>query len=277
MVTVRKTAQERAVLHRMAPHLCEPNWMVFPTAKRRTVAKLTVGVTTYEKLGSVADADRHQVWGGDDLAEHAPMLDRSQFSGAVVWREYITDDARLVLANLRDAVADGAAVLNHCRVTAVTGDGSVDGVTASCDQTGETLAVRARALVNAAGPWVDAVRSLEGGAETRLVLSKGIHLVVPRDRFPLETMVTLPTPDKRSIFVVPRGPVSYIGTTDTLYPGDASVWPAITLDDATYLLDVGQRSVRRRAGDPGRRHRCVGGPATAHRRRLGGSRRDLAP
>ena len=243
VATVRKVAKERAVIHRLAKHLCEPNWMVFPTEKKRTTAKMVLGVTSYEKIGDVTDADRHRVWDRDELAELEPLVDRERYGQAVVWREYITDDARLVLANLRDAVDGGAHVLNHCSVTRIDGEPAATGVTATCAVTGRTFNVGARAIVNAAGPWVDPVRALESATPPRLVLSKGIHLVVRHDRLPVNGMITVTTADKRSIFVVPRGDASYIGTTDTLVDGPAEKWPSITGTDAQYLLDAINRAL----------------------------------
>jgi glycerol-3-phosphate dehydrogenase len=96
--------------------------------------------------------------------------------------------------------------------------------------------VRARCVINAAGPWVDAVRRLEDRAVTpRLQLSKGVHVVLHRERLPLENICVLNAPDRRSIFAVPRGQVVYVGTTDTAYAGD-SAWPPILLADVEYLL-----------------------------------------
>jgi glycerol-3-phosphate dehydrogenase len=93
-------------------------------------------------------------------------------------------------------------------------------------------------VVNAAGPWVDAVRLLQGdGERPRLHLTKGIHLVLPRERLPVSRIVVMNTPDRRSVFVVPRGTVVYLGTTDTDYEGRYDD-PWITLDDVRYLIDA---------------------------------------
>jgi glycerol-3-phosphate dehydrogenase len=98
--------------------------------------------------------------------------------------------------------------------------------------------VRARLMVNAAGPWVDAVRALESaGAAPKLKLSKGIHLVVDRERLPVSHTVIMPAADRRSVFAVPKGRATYLGTTDTFYP-TADAWPTITAQDADYLLDA---------------------------------------
>jgi glycerol-3-phosphate dehydrogenase len=93
-------------------------------------------------------------------------------------------------------------------------------------------------VVNAAGPWVDAVRALQGeGERPRLHLTKGIHIVLLRERLPVSHAVVMNTPDHRAVFAVPRGTVVYIGTTDTDYDGRYDD-PPIALDDVTYLLDA---------------------------------------
>ena len=123
---VRETALERKEIHRLAPHLAEPRWVVVPTRSRTGLLKMRAGITTYEKLGAVAEAELHRNWSRRELESEEPNLDRSRFAHACVYREYLTDDARLVLANLRCAAARGAVVLNHARVDAITGDGQGD-------------------------------------------------------------------------------------------------------------------------------------------------------
>jgi len=96
--------------------------------------------------------------------------------------------------------------------------------------------VHARVIVNAAGPWVDALRRLEDpAAPQQLKLSKGIHLVVERERLPVTRTIILPAADKRSIFAVPKGRFTYIGTTDTFYPA-SDYWPKVERADVDYLL-----------------------------------------
>lgn len=235
---VRSTALERKVIHRLAPHLAEPRWMVVPARSRAGLAKLRAGITTYEKLGAVEDADLHRNWSREDMAREEPLLDRERFAWACVYREYLTDDARLVLANLRAAAARGAALLNHAAVVAIPGgSGPADAVEAECALTGRRVRVRGRCVINAAGPWVDAVRALESEeARPRLQLSEGIHVVVPASRLPVENLLILNTSDRRSIFVIRRGPAVYLGTTDTFYPAGSDTWPTIQRSHVEYLL-----------------------------------------
>jgi glycerol-3-phosphate dehydrogenase len=235
---VRTTARERVAIQRLAPHLAEPRWMVVPARSRAGLLKFRAGIATYEKLGAVAEADRHRIWSGEELARQEPLLDREAFPQACVYREYLTDDAHLVLATLRSAIARGAAALNYARVDALERSGGVaEGALARCSLTGRRVRVRARCVINAAGPWIESIQRLEdASARPVLHLSKGVHVVVPASRFPVENIVILGTPDRRSIFAIRRGSVVVIGTTDTSYSGTETGWPEITRDDVEYLL-----------------------------------------
>jgi glycerol-3-phosphate dehydrogenase len=235
---VRETALERKVIFRQAPHLAERRWMCVPARSRAGLMKFRVGIGTYEKLGAVEGEDLHRNWGAEDLEREEPLLDRAAFPWACAYREYLTDDARLVLANLRAAVAAGAIVLNHAAVDAIALEsGRASGVDAVCRLSGRRVHVRARGVVNAAGPWVDAVRRLEDGAAAPLLLlSKGVHVVMRAERLPVRHLWVLATSDGRSIFAIPRGPAVYVGTTDTHYARGSEVWPEITSEDVEYLL-----------------------------------------
>lgn len=235
---VRTTALERKEIFRLAPHLAERRWMVVPVRSWTGLLKIRAGVGTYEKLGAVEEEDRHRSWDREEMAREEPLLDRERFKYAVAYREYLTDDARLVLANLRDAAGHGAVVLNHAPVVAVTSeDGRASGVEAECRETGRRVRVRARCVVNAAGPWVEAVRRLESpDAPPLLHLSKGVHFVLRAQRVPVRNMLALTAEDRRTIFVIRRGTVVYVGTTDTTYEAGNDVWPAITRGDVDYLL-----------------------------------------
>jgi glycerol-3-phosphate dehydrogenase len=235
---VRETALERKVIFRQAPHLAERRWMCVPARSRAGLMKFRVGIGTYEKLGAVEGEDLHRNWGADEIAAQEPLLDRATYPFACAYREYVTDDARLVLANLRAAVAAGAVAANHAAVEAIALEsGRARGLEATCRLSGRRVRVRARAVVNAAGPWVDAVRRLEdGAARPLLLLSKGVHVVVRRERLPLGHLWVLGAADGRSIFAIPRGPALYVGTTDTHYPRGSESWPEITSEDVEYLL-----------------------------------------
>jgi glycerol-3-phosphate dehydrogenase len=230
------------VLRRLAPHLAEPVWMMMPTASLAGRMKLQAGVWTFEKLAGDQAGDKYQVLDRSAVLEKEPGLKPSPLSGAVVFQEYQTDDARLVLETIKSASARGALVANYAEVTGVEADPEGLRVSVYDALTGESLVVRTRSLVNASGPWFERVQGMAvsaqpgGGKAPRLQLTRGIHLVVPHDRLPVRHSVVLKSPDGRSTFVVPRGRLVYIGTTDTHYEGQAEE-PGVSAEDARYLLD----------------------------------------
>ena len=240
---VREAASERATLRRIAPHLAATLTMVMPTHGRGTHMKLGAGLWAFEKLASIPAGERHAMWSRDEALAHEPTLAAEHLYGAAAFTEYLTDDARLVLENVKGAVVAGATCANHAEVTRV-----VAGTVHVRDTLGDaTYEARARVVVNAAGPWVTDVFRRAGVVPNRaLQLTKGIHLVVARARLPLRHAVVMQAHDRRSVFAVPRDDVIYLGTTDTLY--DAAVLtPEITAADARYLLDAASRTF---AGPP---------------------------
>lgn len=236
---VRKTARERKEIHRLAPHLCEPRLMVLPLRGRAKLLALRLAVRTYEWLGGVARQDAQRTWSGQSLAEQEPLLDSRRFPFALAYREYLTDDARLVLANIRSAAGFGAVVLNHAPVVGLVRAGeSAAGVEVRDSLTGREFRVRGRVIVNAAGPWVEAIQRLEDpGSRPLLHLSKGVHIALPASRLPIRNLVVLNTRDKRRIFAIRRSDVVYIGTTDSTYEPGARVWPEVEREDVEYLLE----------------------------------------
>jgi glycerol-3-phosphate dehydrogenase len=240
---VRESALERRILGRIAPHLVRPILMVVPAHSRRSHLALNVGLWTYERLGGIDASERHTVWDGATTLHHVPLLRPDRLQGAVAYLESITDDARLVIETLKDAHAAGALIANYTAVTALHLEaGRVAGVRARDTAAGRDVDVPARIVVNAAGPWVDAVRCLDGPLPAkRLRLTKGIHLTLPRECLPVDQIVAFRARDRRTTFVVPRGDVVYVGTTDTDYGGPAD-HPEITAGDVEYLVEAVERS-----------------------------------
>jgi glycerol-3-phosphate dehydrogenase len=237
---VRKTARERKEVHRIAPHLATRKMMVLPAATRAFYYTLRTALSTYERLGAVARRDKHENWNRAALATTEPLLDTRAFPWAVAYREYLTDDARLVLANIRAAVRDGCLALNRARVVGVISEGERSigvQVQDTLEPAAPPIPVRAKVIVNAAGPWVeDLLRIERPGTKAMMTLTKGIHVVLPRERLPLSHTWVINASDNRPIFAVPRGEVVYLGTTDTVYDDPATVWPTITRHEVEYLL-----------------------------------------
>jgi glycerol-3-phosphate dehydrogenase len=240
LALVREAASERKIVETIAPFLARETPFIIPARNAGAVAKLRAGLWTFEKLGGVAAGRKHEMWSVADLKAREPAIRTDGLIGAIVYPEFITDDARLTLANIRSAAAAGAIVASYAPVrTILIENGRAAGVEVVEALPGaeERVArLAARMVVNAAGPWVDAVRALEASdAPPRLSLTRGVHLVVPRARLPISRTVILTAADRRGVFAVPRGEITYLGTTDTFYP-DAETWPPITTEDADYLF-----------------------------------------
>jgi glycerol-3-phosphate dehydrogenase len=241
LTVVRQAANERKVLRRIAPHLSLTNPMVIPAKTKVHVQALKAFIWSYEKLGNVDKTERHQVWTKKRLREEEPLLRSGDFAGAVVFPEYLTDDARLTLGTARSAFGAGAVVATYAAVREIIREGThIAGAVVESTLPGDKrlARVRGRLVINAAGPWVDVIRLMEdSGARRKLQLTEGIHVVMSHDRVPVTRTIIMNAPDHRGLFVVPRGDYVYFGTTDTFYP-QAEYWPEITHADIDYLLNT---------------------------------------
>ncbi|MBW1710270.1 MAG: glycerol-3-phosphate dehydrogenase/oxidase [Deltaproteobacteria bacterium] len=242
---VREAANERRALRHMAPHLAKKNPMVILARSKTSVTALRTAVWSYEKLGSVEKALRHEVWNAKRLHLEEPLVASENYAGAVVYPEYLTDDARLTMANARDAAGEGAVVVTYASADEmIQENGQIKGalVRDTLHGSEETARVRARVIVNSTGPWLDLVRRLEDRqAKELLQLTKGIHIVIPHDRLPITRTVTMIARDRRGIFAIPYGQIVYFGTTDTFYPKPEH-WPEITREDIDYLIESMNRT-----------------------------------
>ena len=237
---VFEASRERRILLRIAPHLVRPLPFLFPAYRGARVPpwKLRAGLWLYDLLAAFRNVHAHRWLGAKRVRAAEPGLRDKDLTGAGLYYDAQTDDARLALATLRSAAAAGALVASYTEVLALAKpDGRVAGASVRDVLTGRRLEIRARVVVNATGPWVDAVRRLDEPAATPLLrLSKGAHVAVPRARIGNMHAVTLTSPlDGRVMFVLPWGDLSYIGTTET----EETVSPErvrATGNDAVYLL-----------------------------------------
>jgi glycerol-3-phosphate dehydrogenase len=247
---VHEALRERQRLLENAPHLVEPLPFLFPviapegSSKRasRTLALVAVvGLWLYDAVGGWRIGKLHRKISVDEAVGHMPALDRDRLTGAFVYLDGRTDDARLTLAILKTAAIElGATVANYTCVSGLTrADGRVNGASVVDTRSGRTVDVRARVVVNAAGVWSDDVRGLERGENPRSIRpAKGVHITVPAARLPVDIAAILQvTGDDRVVFVVPWGEHVYVGTTDTDYTGDLDD-PVCNRDDVQQLLEV---------------------------------------
>ncbi|MBP3966371.1 glycerol-3-phosphate dehydrogenase/oxidase [Paenibacillus lignilyticus] len=236
---VAEVGRERALLHKHAPHVVTPTPMLMPVYKGGTYGYLasSIGLYIYDRLAGVKRAERRKMYRREQTEALEPLLKREGLRGSGYYYEYRTDDARLTLEVMKTAHRHGAEIVNYAKVEEMLyRDGVVCGARIADMRSGKHYDVYARKIVNAAGPWVDHVRRLDGEVTgKRLLLTKGVHLVVDSKRLPVQQAVYIDVPDGRMIFIIPRDGKTYIGTTDTFYHGDpGSV--VTTRADRDYLL-----------------------------------------
>ena len=236
---VRETGTERAIVHRLAPHLVLPEKMLMPLIKGGTYGKwaTSFGLMVYDILAGVKGDDRRKMLSKKKTMALEPLLEENGLKGGGYYAEYRTDDARLAIELIKTATHQGAIGLNYCKVEDFIYENEiVKGVLCKDKLSGETFEIKAKKVVSAGGPWVDRLRKKDGSLKgKRLFLSKGVHLVFPHEKIPLNQTVYFDGPDGRMIFAIPRGRTTYVGTTDTTYTGNINRVVA-SQADAEYLI-----------------------------------------
>jgi glycerol-3-phosphate dehydrogenase len=240
---VFEASAERRRLLDLASHLVHPLPFLFPVFRKGPVGfrKLQAGMWLYDGLSLFRNISRHRMLARDAARQEEPHLRTDGLVGAAVYYDASVDDARLTLANARGAHEAGAAVVPYAEVVGFLRDGNglAGARVRDCLLDGaDSVEVRARVVLNATGPWSDAVRRLaDPGIRPRLRPTKGVHILVRRDRIGNRHAITFQSPvDGRVMFVLPWGDFSYVGTTDTDYAGSPAEVRA-DADDVRYLLD----------------------------------------
>jgi len=219
---VREVGSERAVVHRLAPHLVIPEKMLLPLYEKRGLGSMltSIGLKLYDWLAGVKPEDQRKMLTRKQTLKQEPLLNPLDVKGGAVYAEYRTDDARLTIEIIKSANAHGATVANYCEATEfIYADRKVNGVTVLDKLSGGVFVIESNVIVNATGPWVDSLRDLDKSKTGKyLHLTKGVHLVVPHEKLPVAQSIYFDVGDGRMIFAIPRGRITYVGTTDTNYP-----------------------------------------------------------
>jgi glycerol-3-phosphate dehydrogenase len=255
---VYEALHERQRLRRNAPHLVKVMPFLLPVFTDKTGVvprKLARALGTimwgYDLTGGYRIGKLHKRVSVDEAIAHMPTLRRERLAPSYLYYDAQADDARLTLTIARTAATDfAAAVANHVEVIEILKDhdgrarGARVRVAGSNGRTPPEFDIRAAAVVNAGGVWADDVRALDERDHPHLIRpAKGIHITVPWAKVQNDIAAVIPVPkDKRSVFVVPWGDFTYIGTTDTDYDGPIDD-PQCTREDVEYLLRAINASV----------------------------------
>ncbi|MCF8258413.1 MAG: glycerol-3-phosphate dehydrogenase/oxidase [Flavobacteriales bacterium] len=236
---VREVGLEREIVHRNAPHIVIPERMLLPIVKGGSLGRwsASVGLYVYDMLAGVRRKERRKMLTLNEAEEREPLLRKEGLvAGALYW-EYRTDDARLVTELAKTAYSKGAVLINYCQLDNLTVvDSKVVGGAVTDLIAKQSFQISAKKTVNAAGPWVDRVRSLaEEVNGKRLHLTKGVHLVFSHERLPIRQALYFDVEGGRMLFAIPRDGCTYVGTTDTNYTDDLER-PQVTRSDVDYVL-----------------------------------------
>jgi glycerol-3-phosphate dehydrogenase len=255
---VYEALAERQRLRRNAPHLVHLLPFLLPVfggkggvIPKKLARALGSAMWMYDLTGGARIGKLHKRISADEAFAHMPTLKRDRLASSYLYYDAEADDARLTLTVARTAALDfGAVMLNRARVTAIGAPGDhtwfadqqmplrlLELEATLADGSTTTLEVRTASVINAAGVWADEVRSLDEGVNPDTIRpAKGIHITVPWDKVRNDIAAVIPVPgDKRSVFVVPWGDFTFIGTTDTDYDGPVDD-PQCTPEDVDYLL-----------------------------------------
>jgi glycerol-3-phosphate dehydrogenase len=235
---VREGLRERGRLLRLAPHLVRAipfTLPIYPDSRDRP-ALLRLGLTGYDLLAGTLGIGRHRALSRERLMEVEPALRDHGLQTGFRYFDAITNDARLTLAVALSAIGRGAAAANYVEAVSLErANGRVTGVNCRDLAGSRDLTVRARAVVGAAGPWTDELRAMLG-APAALRPTKGIHIVVPRERLPTNSVVAFYWAE-RPLFAAPAGQHTYVGTTDTDWRGDLADVEA-NADEVSHVLEA---------------------------------------
>ena len=237
---VSEVGKERAVVYENGPHVTTPGWMMLPLYEGGTFGKLSTsfGLRLYDYLAGVKKGERRSMLSNEEALAKEPSLKKKGLKGAGYYVEYRTDDSRLTIEVLKEAIKLGAKAVNYARVLSFLYENEkAVGVTVLDQLTGKTKKIRAKQVINATGPWGDILREKDNSKKGKqLRLTKGVHIVFDQSKFPLRQAVYYDTPDGRMVFAVPRDGKTYVGTTDTNYNEDIAN-PKMLKEDLDYIID----------------------------------------
>ncbi|MDT0631272.1 glycerol-3-phosphate dehydrogenase/oxidase [Rubrivirga sp. S365] len=244
---VLEALKERGTLLKNAPHLVHDLAFVVPNYAWWEGPFYGIGMKVYDLMAGRSGFGRSRRLSREETLERLPTIEPDGLDGGVVYYDGQFDDARLAVNMAQTAAEQGAAILTYCEVTGLTKDGvEVTGVVARDGETGETVTIPARVVVNATGVWTDRVRHMDDAAAPPMVqASQGVHIVLDRSFLPGDSAIMVPkTDDGRVLFAIPWRDVVVVGTTDTLVDG-AAAEPRALPEELNFLLRHAARYLTR--------------------------------
>jgi glycerol-3-phosphate dehydrogenase len=238
---VAEVGKEREIVYENGPHVTTPEWMLLPLHKGGTFGKFStsIGLKVYDYLAGVKKSERRSMLSAAETLSKEPLVRKDGLKGGGYYVEYRTDDARLTIEVMKEAIAHGATAINYTKSQRFLYENKKTvGIEAEDLLDGDTIQIRGTKIINAAGPWVDEVRGKDYSTNNKqLRLTKGVHIVLDQSKFPLQQAVYFDTQDGRMVFAIPRNGKAYVGTTDTFYDKNKAD-PQMTTEDRDYILNA---------------------------------------
>ena len=238
---VHEVGREREIVHKNAPHIVIPEKMILPIIKDGSLGYFTssVGLMLYDYLAGVKKSEHKRMLSKEQVIEKEPLINSELLESGALYYEYKTDDSRLTIEAMKKAVELGALSVNYAEATDfIYKNDKLIGVNVIDKLSGNVYPITALETVNAAGIWVDKIRKKDNSLKgKKLHHTKGIHIVVSKEKFNLNHAIYFDVGDNRMVFAIPRFNIVYIGTTDTNFTKSLDN-PDVTKEDAQYLLDA---------------------------------------
>jgi glycerol-3-phosphate dehydrogenase len=238
---VMEALRERGILRQNAPHLVSNLAFIVPSYDWWEAPFYGLGLKLYNILSGQYGFGPSEILTREETLRRLPTINREGLRGGVVYYDGQFDDARLLINMVETAAEQGATLLNYCRVTGLLTDDDafVNGVVARDEESGEAFTVRAKVVVNATGPFTDAVRRMANPSLPPMIApSQGIHLVFDRSFLPGDSAIMVPhTSDGRVMFAIPWHGHTVVGTTDTAIP-EALLEPSPQEQEIEFILQT---------------------------------------
>ncbi|MFO0065752.1 MAG: FAD-dependent oxidoreductase, partial [Pirellulaceae bacterium] len=245
---VRDALRERTLLRQNAPHVVHARTFAIPCRSRWQQWFYGIGMKVYDLLAGSHGWEKSRMVSGKTMQKLLPTLDKKTIRHGVLYSDGQFDDSRLLIDMACEADRLGACLINYVAATGlIRNNQRIEGVQALDSESGQMLAIGARAVVNAAGPFCDEVRRMASADTAPIVAaSQGVHLVLDHSFLPGDTAVIVPkTSDGRVIFMIPWLDTTLIGTTDTPLT-KAEVEPRAQEEEIEFLLHTAGEYLSRR-------------------------------
>ncbi len=214
---IRETGTERAVLNNLAPHIVKSEKMLLPITKGGKLGKFSTSLAlqVYDYLAKVNKADKKKMLSKKNTLSYEPLLRRENITGGALYSEYRTDDSRLTIDILKKSYSYGALPINYMKFEKfLYKNEKIIGTNCKDILSNKKINITSKSIINASGSWADEVLNEK---TKKLILSKGVHIVIPNKKFPLKQSIYFDAIDDRMIFAIPRNKTIYIGTTDSVF------------------------------------------------------------